>query len=409
VPIDPGQAHLSDTLFTTAIAIYSGALISYCAEYAFGRRGRIAETSAAFEAERVLLTASTPVAVGAGSAPSAPAAAPTDPDRPADPAPPADPTVPAADPGSDRGSAASLAGPGRDDPAGRVGRSGRDGSSRPVGTPGPDGPPDEAADATSAAKADRFGLLGLALTTLGLLVHAGSVLLRGFAAHRVPWGNMYEFSSAVGVVAVAVFLIVLIRQPQLRYLGMFVMLPVIILMFLAGTVLYAKAAPLVAALRSYWLAIHVTAAILATGIFMVSFVATVLYLVRDRWDRMVAAGRQPTRFPATLGWRLPEAEVLDRVAYRTVAFGFPIWTFGIIAGAIWAEAAWARYWGWDPKETWAFIAWVIYACYLHARATAGWRGSKAAWINLLAFGAMIFNLFVVNIVISGLHSYAGLS
>jgi cytochrome c-type biogenesis protein CcsB len=142
---------------------------------------------------------------------------------------------------------------------------------------------------------------------------------------------------------------------------------------------------------------------------MVSFVATVLYLVRDRWDRMVAAGRQPTRFPATLGWRLPEAEALDRVAYRTVAFGFPIWTFGIIAGAIWAEAAWARYWGWDPKETWAFIAWVIYACYLHARATAGWRGSKAAWINLLAFGAMIFNLFVVNIVISGLHSYAGLS
>jgi cytochrome c-type biogenesis protein CcsB len=348
VPIDPGLAHLSDTLFTTAIAIYSGALVSYCGEYAFGRKGRIAETSAAFEAELA-------ATVGAESVPVPARLAVVS----AEPVPYAD------------APAEVLSGP--------------------------------------ESRADRFGRLAIGLTLLGLLVHAGSVALRGVAAGRPPWGNMYEFSSAVGVVAVTAFLVVLARQPQLRYLGMFVMLPVILLMFLAGTVLYAKAAPLVAALRSYWLAIHVSAAVLSTGIFLVSFVATVLYLVRDRWDRMVAAGRRPTRFPATLGWRLPEAEVLDRVAYRTVAFGFPIWTFGIIAGAIWAEAAWARYWGWDPKETWAFIAWVIYACYLHARATAGWRGTKAAWINLLAFSAMIFNFFIVNIVISGLHSYAGLS
>jgi cytochrome c-type biogenesis protein CcsB len=258
------------------------------------------------------------------------------------------------------------------------------------------------------AKGDRFGRMAVALTALGLLLHAGSVALRGAAVGRLPWGNMYEFSSAVGAVAVAVFLVVLVRQPQARHLGAFVMLPVVLLMFLAGTVLYAKAGPLVPALRSYWLAIHVSAAITATGIFMVSFVATVLYLVRERWDRSVAAGQQPNRFPVTQGWRLPAAPVLDRVAYRTVAFGFPIWTFGIIAGAIWAEAAWGRYWGWDPKETWAFIAWVIYAAYLHARATAGWRGVKAARINLLAFGAMTFNFFVVNIVIAGLHSYAGL-
>jgi cytochrome c-type biogenesis protein CcsB len=201
---------------------------------------------------------------------------------------------------------------------------------------------------------------------------------------------------------------VLLRQPKVRYLGAFVMLPVILLMFLAGTVLYAKAAPLVPALRSYWLAIHVTSAILATGIFLVSFVTTVLYLVRARHDRLAAAGR-PMRFPVSLGGRLPEAGVLDQIAYRTVAFGFPVWTFGIAAGAMWAEAAWGRYWGWDPKETWSFIAWVIYACYLHARATAGWKGVKAARINLLGFGAMTFNFFVVNIVIAGLHSYAGLS
>ena len=333
MPVEAGLAHLSDTLFTTAIAVYTVGLVSYCAEYAFGRRGRVAQTSAAAE----------PAAVGRAAGLAEPPTAAVD----------------------------------------------------PVAVEGP-------------SRSERFGRVGVACTALGLLLHVGSVVLRGVAVGRLPWGNMYEFSSAVGVVAVTAFLVVLVRQPQARHLGMFVMLPVVLLMFLAGTVLYAKAGPLVPALRSYWLAIHVSAAIIATGIFMVSFVATVLYLVRERWDRAVAAGRQPSRFPTTLGWRLPAADVLDRVAYRTVAFGFPIWTFGIIAGAIWAEAAWGRYWGWDPKETWAFIAWVIYAAYLHARATAGWRGAKAARINLLGFGAMTFNFFVINIVVAGLHSYAGL-
>jgi cytochrome c-type biogenesis protein CcsB len=371
MPIEMGYAHYSDTLFTTAIAIYSAALVSYCGEYAFGRRGRVAETSRA--TDRALAAVGTGPLVPGPSLPADDLAAD---DRAIDGAGGADAEAMA--PGDAAGSDAA-------------------GSAQPGAARGrPD-------------RAERFGRLALGLTVLGLIVHALSVTLRGVAADRPPWGNMYEFTSAVGVVAVTAFLVVLVRQPTLRYLGMFVMLPVIILMFLAGTVLYAKAAPLVPALRSYWLAIHVSAAITATGIFLVSFVATLLYLVRDRWDRAIAAGNRPTRFPLTLGWRLPDAESLDRVAYRTVAFAFPIWTFGIIAGAIWAEAAWSRYWGWDPKETWAFIAWVIYAGYLHARATAGWRGSRAAWINLLAFSAMLFNLFVVNIVISGLHSYAGLN
>lgn len=373
MPIDEGLASLSDTAFTTSIAIYGAALVSYCGEYAFGRRGRIARTSAAAVPARELVGAG----VGAGAADGIGAAAlPSDPDPWPAVVEPVEPAV------------VDLLGSGDlTEPGGGPGGS---------ATGGP-------------APGERFGRIAVALTVLGLLVHAGSVLLRGLAAGRVPWGNMYEFSSAVGVVAVAAFLVVLARQPQLRYLGMFVMLPVIVLMFLAGTVLYAKAAPLVAALRSYWLAIHVSAAVLATGIFLVSFVATVLYLIRARWDRMVAAGEQPSRFPTTLGGRLPGADALDQAAYRTVAFAFPIWTFGIIAGAIWAEAAWGRYWGWDPKETWAFVAWLVYACYLHARATAGWRGTAAARINLLGFGAMIFNFFVVNIVVSGLHSYAGLS
>jgi cytochrome c-type biogenesis protein CcsB len=136
---------------------------------------------------------------------------------------------------------------------------------------------------------------------------------------------------------------------------------------------------------------------------------TLLFLVRQQYDRQLASASPRLRFPVSLGARLPSAEQLDKVAYRTVAFAFPLYTIGVICGAIWAEAAWGRYWGWDPKETWAFIAWVVYAAYLHARATAGWKGRAAAWINLLGFGAMTFNFFVVNIFISGLHSYAGLN
>src|SRR5439155_5167429 len=172
-----------------------------------------------------------------------------------------------------------------------------------------------------------------------------------------------------------------------------------------GTVLYAKASPLVPALQSYWLAIHVSAAASAEGILMTSAVITVLFLMRQRYDKRVAA-RLPVRFPISLGGRLPEPATLDRVAYRAVAFAFPIYTFGVIAGAIWAEAAWGRYWGWDPKETWSFITWVIFAGYLHARATSGWKGRRAAVIACVGFVSLFVTYYAVNLWIAGLHSYA---
>jgi cytochrome c-type biogenesis protein CcsB len=200
------------------------------------------------------------------------------------------------------------------------------------------------------------------------------------------------------------------RLPKLRFLGGFVLLPVVLTMFLAGTVLYSKAQPLVPALQSYWLAIHVTLVSIAEGALMTSAVLTVLYLVKQRHDRLATKpGSKKDSAIATLAGRLPAAATLDKAAYRVVAFSFPLYTVAIICGAIWAEAAWGRYWGWDPKETWAFIVWVIYAGYLHARATAGWKGRLAAWVNLTGFGAIMFNFLVVNIVVSGLHSYAGLS
>lgn len=249
------------------------------------------------------------------------------------------------------------------------------------------------------ATAARIGRCAVALTGLAALVHAASLALRGAAIGRVPWANMYEFISALCFVAVAGWLVMLYRQQRtataLPRLGGFVLLPVVVLMFLGGTVLYAQAAPLIPQLNSYWITIHVSAAITATGIFLVSGVASLLYLLA-------------TRTGSRLGCRLPDIAILDRVAYRTAVVALPVWTFAIITGAIWAEAAWGRYWGWDPKETCALVAWVVYAGYLHARATAGWRGPGAAWINVAGFGVMLFNLFFINIVIAGFHSYAGI-
>jgi cytochrome c-type biogenesis protein CcsB len=189
---------------------------------------------------------------------------------------------------------------------------------------------------------------------------------------------------------------VLRRSPGSRPIGLFVLLPVVVMMFLAGTVLYAEAAPLVPALRSYWIVIHVSTIGISSGLLFVPGVASILYLLRR-------SGR-----PAALVDRLPAADVLDRLAYRTTIIAFPLYTFAIISGAIWAEAAWGRFWGWDPKETVAFIAWVVYAAYLHARATAGWRTRAAAWINVTGFAAIVFNFFFINMVVAGLHSYAGL-
>jgi cytochrome c-type biogenesis protein CcsB len=245
---------------------------------------------------------------------------------------------------------------------------------------------------------ERFGRMGVSLTVLGVALHLAMLVVRAVAAGRPPWGNMYEFVAAVTLVGVVAWLVVLSRRPELRRLGVFVLLPVIVLMFLGGTVLYTQTAPVVPALHSYWLAIHVTAAVISSGILLVAGVASVLYLLRSAHD---SSGRL-----AWTAW-LPESAVLDRVAYRATAVAFPIWTFAVIAGAIWAEAAWGRYWGWDPKETTAFIAWVVYAGYLHARSTAGWRGRRAAAVNVVGFAVMVFNLFFINLVVTGLHSYAG--
>ncbi|WP_440067958.1 cytochrome c biogenesis protein CcsA [Streptosporangium sp. OZ121] len=232
------------------------------------------------------------------------------------------------------------------------------------------------------------GPVAVGLSWLGWAANLASLLTRGLAVDRWPWGNMYEFVVAMCFAAVSAFLFMQLRYP-VRFLGAFVTVAAALGLGFAVRYLHVQAGPVVPALNSYWVAIHVSAAIVASGLFIVAGVSGILYLVRK--DTAV---------------RLPSRRDLERVAHRAIVIGFPIWTFAVIAGALWADKAWGRYWGWDPKEIWAFITWIAYAAYLHARATAGWKGKAAMIVQLVAFACLLFNLVGVNIFLGGLHSYA---
>jgi cytochrome c-type biogenesis protein CcsB len=271
-----------------------------------------------------------------------------------------------------------------------------------VGSAGDSEPPAVSAvePVTELPKGRRASNVGMSLTWLAFAVLLVAVVMRGIWAGRVPWGNMYEFSltSALGVLAV--FLIFSFFR-DVRWLGIYVTTVVLLTLGLAVKVLYTEAAQLVPALKSYWLIIHVSAAVICGGAFTIAAGVTLAYLLQERRLRRTPEGQEP---PVS---RLPSAQRLELLNYKILTFAFPLWTFAVVSGAIWAESAWGRYWGWDPKETWAFITWVIYAAFLHARTTAGWRGRRAAWISLVGFLAFLINYFGVNLFVQGLHSYKG--
>jgi cytochrome c-type biogenesis protein CcsB len=249
------------------------------------------------------------------------------------------------------------------------------------------------------SKADKAARIATALMLLAFILLFVGVIARGLSNGHVPWGNMYEF-SITGALAFTGAYLAALRKYDLRWLGLFISLAALLTLGTAITLLYRDSAPLVPALKSTWLVIHVVAAIISGGVFLLSNVIAGAYLYLDARER--GTGR-----PA---WatRLPSLEVLDQLSYRLVAFVFPLWTFAVIAGAIWAESAWGRYWGWDPKETWAFITWVAYAAYLHARVTVGWKGRRAAWLCLFAGSTFLFNYVYVNVWGTGKHTYSGL-
>jgi cytochrome c-type biogenesis protein CcsB len=359
VSVNLGFAQASSDFLIAALLIYSLAVLAFAGDYAFGRPRRTAAAKeaaaneAAAPATAQLATVGAPAGGGAGPvAGTAETSGPAGPDGP-------------------------LRAPGR-----------RTGALRAIWEAGP------------------WIRAAVLFSALGMAAHVVAVTTRGLAVHRAPWGNMYEFITALTCVAAIFFGYIVVRH-RAWALGVFVMGAVVVALGLAETLIYTPAGPLVPALQSYWLSIHVTAMTLATGIFFVAAVLGILYLVAERYRARVAAGKaQPGN---GLIARIPSAAQLDKLTYRTVVFGFPVWTFGVIAGAIWADQAWGRYWGWDPVETWAFITWVIYAAYLHARATAGWRGARAHYIQLLGFASLITNMLVVQVFITGMHSYAGVS
>lgn len=251
-------------------------------------------------------------------------------------------------------------------------------------------------DRSKTVRSNRSGTIFFLIATTALVL---GVIARGVSAGRVPWGNMYEFSIS-GALTFALAYLIVGRKYDLRWLGLPISILILIILGTAITLLYRPSAPLVPALQSTWLVVHVAAAIISGGMFLLSNTVAATYLWLDKVERK---GER-----SEFAKRLPSLEILDQLSYRLVAFVFPLWTFAIIAGAIWAEAAWGRYWGWDPKETWSFITWILYAAYLHARVTAGWKGRKAAWLSLIAGSTYLFNYVWVNVWGTGRHTYSGL-
>jgi cytochrome c-type biogenesis protein CcsB len=260
---------------------------------------------------------------------------------------------------------------------------------------------------------------------------------RAIAADRTPWGNMYEYSSLLTFLMVLGYLWIVEARAKVRTVGGFVYGLAVFTMAMAASFFYVGPTALMPALNSYWRQIHVTSMIIASSLLGIGCLLSIVYLLKLRSEQRAVA-RLGSRVPPpimgasidtsdpstppdyagagdeTVGSAepvrrigLPPSATLDALAYRFIRFGFPVWTFGVICGAIWAQQTWGRYWGWDPKETWSFITWVIFAGYLHARATSGWKGVRAAWVALVGFVSLLITYYAVNLWIGQLHSYSG--
>jgi cytochrome c-type biogenesis protein CcsB len=259
------------------------------------------------------------------------------------------------------------------------------------------------ADDPTRARGRKGVGIAMSTTTLGLLLHGAGIVLRGIAAGRAPWANMYEFTLVGSFVAVAVFLLTQLRR-EVRFLGAIITGLAVLALGTALSVFYIAADGVQPALQSYWLLIHVSVATIAAGVLTVAFAASVLQLLKDSRDSGSPA-LQPRVFRFLDA--LPTPRELEALAFRLNAVGFVLWTFTLIAGAIWAEHAWGRYWGWDPKEVWTFVIWVVYASYLHARTTRGWTGRRAAYFVLVGYACVLFNFTGVNLLFTGKHAYSG--
>ena len=256
------------------------------------------------------------------------------------------------------------------------------------------------------AEASKLERVGIILLAVAAVIHGTGVVLRGIAASRVPWANMYEFSITGSFVVVTIFLFALTIK-DIRLIATFVAGFNLLILGTADTVFYIDVKSLMPALQSYWLVIHVMVAVLATAFFNIAAALSIAYIFKTaKWVK--TSKLKLVDLMRRILALFPKEDKLERLSYRFNIIGFILWTFTLIAGAIWAERAWHRYWGWDTKEVWTFIIWTIYAGYLHANATRGWNGKRSAWLVVIGFVAILFNFTVVNLFFKGLHVYSGL-
>jgi cytochrome c-type biogenesis protein CcsB len=253
-----------------------------------------------------------------------------------------------------------------------------------------------------AFRSESLGKVATLTLLVGVIVETTAIFLRWFESYqmgigRAPLTNLYE-SLVFFALTIAIVYLLIERKFKIKTAGAFVTpFPFIIMAYASLTP--NEIQPLVPALQSNWLISHVVTCFVGYAAFAVSFGVSFLYLFKAKAEN--SPGQKESSF---LGY-LPPSEVLDEVGYKTIAIGFPLLTIGIITGAFWANVAWGTYWSWDPKETWSLIVWLIYAAYLHARITKGWRGKRAALLSIVGFSATLFCYLGVNLILSGLHSY----
>lgn len=260
--------------------------------------------------------------------------------------------------------------------------------------------PPAPATASAARPSGRAARIGMALTVLGFVVHVLAIVLRGIANGHAPWANMFEFAVTGTAAIVGIYLVVTFLR-DVRFIGSYITGMAALLLMLASMNVYVDVVPLPPPLQSGWLIVHILVAVLGTGLFALGAGFSIAQLLQARRE---SGASTRARFLAAF----PGSEVLENLAYRVNVIGFAFWTFTLIAGAIWAEHAWGRYWGWDTKEVWTFIIWVVYAGYIHARATRGWRGAPSAWLSIVGFATVLFNFTIVNLFFKGWHAYSGL-
>lgn len=237
---------------------------------------------------------------------------------------------------------------------------------------------------------EKAGKFAVNASIAGFIVHTTAMVLRVIESGRLPFSNQFEFASSFTWGIVLIFLIIQFYY-KITSLGAFVM-PLAFIMMGYASMLSKDIKPLMPALQSNWLTIHVGAAVISYGSFAVACGLAIMYLINEK--RM-----------NKIGSKLPDVEAYDYLSYRIIAFGFLMLTLVIVTGAIWAKYAWSRYWAWDPKETWSLITWLIYSVYLHLRFNRGWKGKPAAWFAVIGFVCVIFTFVGVNVLLPGLHSY----